>query len=182
MKSSRTHFVLMLVLAVVTTTSYVFWYMEVSHKSDQVISLESKIRAAANAMNRISSSRVMFAEIAEDEVKLQSYSVSESGVVAFINDLESRGAPGHATVEVSSVSKGGTAARPTLSLVVTIEGTFTAVMTTLGSIEYAPYMISVSAFSLSKNSTKDTKDGKDYWRADVNLVVATLAGEKISTL
>lgn len=174
MKSPRIHFVLMLVLGMTTMMSYIIWYTEVSKKSASVVSLESQISAAADAMNRIASSKAMFAEIAGDEAKLKDHFVSESGVVAFINDLESLGIPNHATVNVLSVSKGGSVQRPTLILSVTIEGTFDAVLSTIGAIEYAPYTISISTLSV-------VKDAKNSWRATVSLSVGAVTETKTAT-
>ena len=92
-------------------------------------------------------------------------------MVAFINDLEARGRVQGVAVNVLSVSAGGETKQPTLTLVLTVQGTFDAVMRTVGAIEYAPYALSISGLSLGQ----DGKDIKDSWRADLKLRVGSLS-------
>ena len=70
-------------------------------------------------------------------------------------------------MKVLSVSAGGTNARPTLTLAVTVTGAFDAVMRTAGSVEYAPYDISISKFSVMKSDKKN-------WLANLELVVGSV--------
>lgn len=169
MKSS---FIQLTVACVVCSTSlilYGFWYAAVSAKSVGVAKLESEIVAAIEATSRAASVRAALAKITSEETVVQSYFVPEAGVVAFINDLEERGRQQEAVVSVLSVSAGGETKNPTLVLALTINGEFDAVMRTVGTIEYAPYALSISEISLGQ------EDGKGRWRANLKLRVGSLS-------
>ncbi|MHB1163353.1 MAG: hypothetical protein ACYCZZ_02420 [Minisyncoccota bacterium] len=174
MRSPLAHLLLALAVLVAVLFGYGAWYTIVSNKSGEVSDLQSQITAAGENMSRIAATRAAFAEIAGDEAKVQSYFVSGSGVVAFINSLEALGLAQKATVSVRSVSTGGSPSRPALLLSITVKGTFDAVMRTLGAIEYAPYDLSISTLSIGEDSQKN-------WQADVNLIVGSISGNTAST-
>jgi hypothetical protein len=85
--------------------------------------------------------------------------------VQFINDIESRGSKLGATVSVSSVSAGDSSAHASLSLALSVSGSFDAVMRTMGAIEFAPYDIRVE--NLSLNQADKT------WQADATVLVGS---------
>ena len=93
-------------------------------------------------------------------------------MVAFIDTLEGRGRSLGATVNVLSVSTGGDSAHPTLELTLSIKGSFDAVMRTVGSIEYAPYAISISSLLVGK-------DVKESWMANLKMRVASVPSEGV---
>lgn len=168
MKSPSIHFILALIICLATAAGYGVWYTIVSNKSNDVANLQNQITTESDTISRIASARVALAEIAGDEKAIQGYFVSETDVVAFINDLEQRGLAEKATVSVLSVSAGGPPARPTLLVALTIKGTFDSVMRAVGVIEYAPYAISISSLSVGE-------DAANAWHADVNLTVGSVA-------
>lgn len=167
MKSPTLHLLIALSVSAAALAGYAVWYGVVSDKSGEVASLENQIEAASETVSRIASARAALTEIADDEVRVRSYFVPEAGVVAFINDLEARGLARGAAIDVASVSAGGSPSRPTLMLSVNIKGTFDSVMRTVGSIEYAPYDVSISSFSIRQ-------DVEDMWRADLGLLVGSV--------
>ena len=158
----------MLVVTAVVCTGYAFWYLTVSGKSKEVAGLQHQITTANETMNRIASARAALTEIAGDEMKVRSYFVPETSIVAFINDLEARGSAQGTTIDVASVSTGGTPSRPALLLSITIKGTFDAVMRTVGSIEYAPYDISIATISIGQ-------EVENAWRASLTLKVGSVS-------
>lgn len=167
MKSPAFHLLIALATSAAALAGYAVWYGVVSDKSREVASLENQIMAASETVSRVASARAALTEIAGDEMKVRSYFVPEAGVVAFINDLEARGLARGAVIDVASVSTGGSLSRPALMLSVSIKGTFDSVMRTVGSIEYAPYDVSVSSFSIRQ-------DVEDMWRADLGLKVGSV--------
>lgn len=167
MKSSLIHLLPALAISFAVGAGYVVWYGIVSDKSREVAGLQNQIIAASETISRIASARAALTEIAGDEAKVQSYFVSETGVVSFINELEARGFARESTIDVTSVSTGGSPSRPMLILTLSIQGTFDSVMRTVGSIEYSPYDISVSSFSIGQ-------DLKDTWRATLGLKVGSV--------
>lgn len=174
MKSPLTNLILVCLVLTATAAGYWFWYAAIEAKSAVAADLESQITAKTEAASRIASARASLAEIAGDEASVQNYFVPETGVVTFINDLQTRGQTLGTAVTVLSVSTGGTSAQPTLAFSLTIKGTFDAVMRTVGAIEYSPYNLSVSTFSLGQ-------DGKDSWHADLDLSVGSLSANAAVT-
>ncbi|MFZ3043558.1 MAG: hypothetical protein WA058_00395 [Minisyncoccia bacterium] len=154
-------------LCAVSLVGYGMWYGMVSAKSASVATLQNSIAAKIETVNRIAATRASLADIAADEATVQSYFVPESGVVAFINSLETRGAAQKAAIQVLSVTEGGTKTQPALVFLITVKGTFNAVMRTVGSIEYAPYALTVSSFSIAQ-------DDKNVWHADMKILVGSM--------
>lgn len=166
MRSPLTHFLLALTTLIAVSGAYGAWYTTVSHKSNEVANLQSQIDAANENAGRIALAKTAISEIVMDEERMKNYFVSESSVVSFINELEALGTSGGAAVTVLSVSKGGTSLAPTLLLSLSIQGTFDAVMSTVGAIEYVPYDVSITTLSVEQN-------GKDIWHANVNIVAGS---------
>ena len=143
-----------------------FWYSVIAEKSSAVASLQSQIETKSEAAGRIASYRAEIAKIADDELLVRSYFVSENDVVTFIDGLQERGLSQGTAVKILSVSAGGTSTRPILAIAVTVTGSFDAVMRTVGSIEYASYDISISKLSIMKSDKKT-------WSANLELVVGS---------
>lgn len=166
MRSSLAHLFSALVICGIAFVGYGAWYMTVVSLSSTAADLQNQIDAKTESASRIASARAAIAEIGNDEAVVQNYVVSEDGVVAFITDLEARGKALGAVVDVLSVSKGTEGARTKLVFLLAVKGTFDAVMRTLGSIEYAPYDLSLSGVLLGQ-------DAKDSWHADLKLLVGS---------
>ncbi len=173
MKSTFWHLVSALIVCIVVLVGYGIWYGAITAKSAVVADLQNQIDAKTETAHRITAARATLAGIAGDEATVQNFFVPESGVVAFIDVLEKKGKVHGAAVSVSSVATAGTPAQPTIAFAFTIEGTFDAVMRTVGSIEYAPYDLSVSALSLSQGD-------KRSWHADIKLLVGSVPAARSS--
>lgn len=167
MKSIFTHLIFSLVICTATLVGYGFWYAAVAEKSAAVTALQGQIDAKSEAVSRIATTRAALTEIAGDETAVQSYFVPETSVVAFIDGLERRARSLGATLDVLSVSMGGVPVRPTLVFSIVIKGTFDVVMRAVGTIEYAPYAISISDLSIGQ-------DDKKNWSANLKLLVASV--------
>lgn len=172
MKSPLLQAVFAACVCVVALVGYGFWYAAVGEKSVAVADLQNQIVTKAGTASRIASSRASLAQIAGDEATIRSYFVSETEIVAFINALQERGRKQGATVSVSSVSSSESAAPvPALMLSLTISGTFDAVMRTVGAIEYAPYDLTVSGFSITRGAQSD-------WHATLNILVGSVSATR----
>lgn len=167
MKSPLTHFLIAAVITGAALSGYAGWYATVSNESGRVADLQARITAATASVTRMASVHTAFAEIAGDEATIEGYFVPETGVVSFINGLETLGNAQHATVSVLSVSTGPAAGQPTLLITLSIKGTFDAVMRTVGAIEYVPYDVSFSTLSIAKDSDAS-------WHADLNMTVGSI--------
>ena len=158
----------------ITIIGYGFWYAAIEAKSAAVAELKNEVTTKNENAGRIASARASLAELAGSEEIIQGYFVPETGVVAFINNLEARGRKQGAVVSVLSVSTSATEKSPTLVFSLTISGSFDAVMRTVGVIEYAPYDLSVSALSI-------THDGEKSWRADLTIRVGSASASVATT-
>jgi len=167
MKSHLIHLALAVIFTALLFGGQWFWYTTVSAKSAAVAGLQEQIVAKTETMGRIASARAALSEIIGDETTVQSYFVPENGVVGFIDTLETKGKTQGSLVEIASVSKGEDLTKPTLVLSLTISGTFDAVMRTVGAIEYAPYAVTVSQFSI-------LQEEKGGWRADMKISVGSV--------
>ena len=173
MKSHFFHLIATLVICVVVLFGYGLWYSAISAKSAAVANLQSQIEEKIETMSRVASAHLALAEISGAQSSLRNYFVPETGVVSFIDGLEAHGEALGTTVRILSVSKGSNLGQPSLIFSISIKGTFDAVVRTVGAIEYAPYNLSISQFSLAR-------DGKNIWQADFNLIVGSI-GAAIST-
>jgi hypothetical protein len=166
MKSPFSQIIIVGILCTATFAAYGMGYALISAKSAAVADVQSKIDAKTETMNRIAATRATLASITNDEASVQSYFVPEADVVTFIDSLQAHGRVLKAVVDVTSVAKSGTSVQPALALALTIQGTFDAMMRTVGSIEYAPYALSISSLDV-------TQDAKDSWHADLKLLVGS---------
>ncbi|OGG78451.1 hypothetical protein A3A36_02025 [Candidatus Kaiserbacteria bacterium RIFCSPLOWO2_01_FULL_52_12b] len=166
MKPSLIQFGIALVIGIAALVGYNVWQGVVMAQSAALADLENQIAEKTDTTNRAAAARSALADMAGDEAIVQGYFVSDTGVVPFIDDLESRGRALGTAVTVASVSTSGIGARTTLALSLTIIGGFDAVMRTVGAIEYAPHNITISSFSLGQAD-------KDSWRVDLKLSVGS---------
>jgi hypothetical protein len=169
MKSSFFHFIIALAVAVAVLVGYSAWYAVVAKESASVANLQNQIVVKTEAASGVASARTAIAKVASDEAEVQNYFVPETGVVAFINNLEALGQAQGTTVRVLSVSADA-GAQPAFLFSLTVKGTFDAVLRTVGAIEYAPYDLSVSSFSFEQ-------DAKNSWHANLGLVVGSTDSE-----
>ncbi len=156
-----------LVLLAGVLAGYAAFRTAIARKSGVVVSLTNQIQALTNDATRVAAARSALAELSGDEAALRAYFVSQTGVVGFIDDLQSRGRALGTVVEITSVAAPNGKQHPTILLSIGIRGSFDAVLRTLGSIEYAPYDISITNLSLNL-------DTKGAWVATANLSVGSV--------
>ncbi len=150
-------------------------YTDIGAESVIVANTERQIVAKTETENSIVSARASLAEIASDEASIQNYFIPETGVVSFIDTLQTQAEALNATTSILSVSMSGIGTQAALKIALTVKGTFDSVMRTIGTIEYMPYDLSISTLSLEQ-------DTKNAWHADLNLVVGSIpAGIATST-
>ena len=174
MKSPFFHLVAAIAVCVVAFIGYGVWYAAISAKSTAVADLQNSIDTKTETVKRIAATRATLAGVTNDEAAVQGYFVPEANVVAFIDSLQARGKSLGTAVSVLSVSTSGTTAQPSLTLVLTVSGAFDAVMRTVGSIEFAPYALTISTLGV-------TQDGKNSWHADLKIVVGSMPATRVAT-
>ncbi len=167
MKNHLFHLAIALVFLVVALGVYGLSYAMLRTESATVAGLKSQIDAKATIASHVASARAMLAVTASDEATIHSYFVPENGIAAFIDGLEAIGKARGASVDVLSVSAGTGGEQNAFFLELTVTGSFDAVMRTVGSIEYAPYDITVTQLSLSRQSSGG-------WLANMNLSAGSI--------
>lgn len=163
-----TSLILAVLVALFAFVAYGAAYSAVSAKSDEVAGLQDQINMRTATVNRLTTARATLAQLSTDETSVQNYFVPQSGIVSFIDGLEATGRTLGTNVQVQSVSTNGTPVRPTLDLSLAIDGTFDAVMRTVGAIEYAPYAITLTRLSVGALD-------KGSWEAQMELLVGSRA-------
>ena len=174
MKSPFSHIIIAVVICVSAVVGYGMWYAAISAKSAAVATLQNQIDTKTETVNRIAATRATLADVGSSEAVVQSYFVPEASVVSFIDALETSGKILGTTVSVLSVGTSGTPAKPLLELALSAKGTFDAVIRTIGSIEYAPYDLSISSLTI-------VQDDKDSWHADLKVLVGSVPVAKSMT-
>lgn len=177
MKYSFLKNIAILSVCVVAIFGCAAWYSTVSTKSAEVADLQNKIDAKKETMARVAGTRATLSGIKDDEAVVFGYFVPETGVVPFIDAIEAQGETLGTVVRVLSVSASGTKTNqvPALLMSLSVKGEFDSVLRTVGSIEYAPYAISISNLSM----TKDTVAG---WQADIKLIVGSVSATRSDTV
>lgn len=174
MKSSLVTCAVAAAVGLLACAGYGLWYRAVAAKSAAVADLEHQITTTLQTAKRLTAVRATLAQITADEMLVRNYFVPQTEVVSFINDLEARGSALKAAVHVASVSTGGTTVRPTLEFAISVNGSFDAVMRTIGAIEYAPYALSVKQLSFRRGATND-------WYADMHIGVESVSANPSTT-
>jgi hypothetical protein len=165
MKSSLSILVLTIALALGALGAYAKWYAVIAAKSARVAELEHNIASKSRTIERAVATRATLLENKEHTDRLLAYSVAQEEVVPFISVLEGLALARGTKLEVLSVSLEGPKEREVLVIALKVDGSFDAVLRTLGAIEYAPYAIS---FSNAGFSRADVAGG---WHAEVRLRV-----------
>lgn len=166
MKSTLSQLIVAACISIASLVGYGIWHTVLSAKTAEVANLEGAILTKTEKANRLAATRTMLADIAGDEAAIREYFVPETGVVAFIDSLESHGRTLGGAVSVSSVSVDNTPTLPLLTLSLSIKGTFDSVMRTIGAIEYVPHALSISEIAL-------IQDDKNKWQANLVFVVGS---------
>lgn len=155
-----------LLLLAAALAAYVGLRIYVNNTNIAVANLVAEVKMRSDENARIAAARAATGTLAAREEEVASYFVPQSSIVAFINDLQSRGAALGAAVDITSVATAGAAKHPALAVAADIRGSFDAVMRTVGSIEYAPYDVSVTSLTLGY-------DGKGAWVAQMTILVVS---------
>jgi hypothetical protein len=167
MRTPLTACLISIALLAAALTGYWLLYSAVVDKSVAVVERTQEVEAKVASVKRARSIEAVLADVARQEALVKSYVVPETGVVAFIDDLESRGRSLGTVVEIDTVAR-APKGRPALTLSLGVTGTFDAVMRTVGAIEHAPYDLTVTNFSIFQGLEE-----QDPWVATLNLFVGS---------
>jgi hypothetical protein len=167
MKLSYAPAIVTLFVGIAVFIGYLMWYAAVANESATVAGLQSQIITKTEDANRIASALVALSGISGDENIVQNYFVPETKVVPFINNVEERGKALGTSISVLSVSTNIVNKQPTILFTLSISGTFDSVLRTVGVIEYLPYDLSITDFSVVQGD-------KDIWNANLKILVGSV--------
>lgn len=140
-----------LVLLAVTLALYVAWLYHVSTISESIRSTEAEIVLAKKTSVEGEKARATLIALSKNAEVIQKYFVDKESLVSFLEELGESGRRLGATLEILSVSdaKDGNGF-PRINLAIKIEGSFDAVMRTVGVLEQGPYDSKVEQLTIEE--------------------------------
>ncbi len=163
MKNQSIQLILVGCVALAALGGYLWWYRTVVLASSTLTALQEEI-AANEKPGAPQFARSVRTRLETGEILVERYIVTEEEAPAFINDLEARGRAQGALVTTTSITTDGEGLGTILTFTLTVTGTFSSVMQTIGAIEYAPYALTISSVTLAR-------DLDTTWQADLKVVV-----------
>lgn len=169
MKPIYIHLTLASCLLVGAVALYVFAYLYIEDIGKRVVATEQEIRNRNAEVANIREAQNALAALAESEARIRRYFVPEGEVVAFLEEIGRTGDALGADVTVVGVTeKTIEDGRTMLDLSVQATGPFASVMRTLGTLEFAPYDITLSNLSMNAAESADAA-----WSASASFDVGT---------
>jgi hypothetical protein len=165
------HTLFMALLLAGAIFAYTAWYGRISKESALAVSIQNDVQAKQQSAARIQESKSALDRALTDESSIRTYFVPTKDVVTYLEDLQQTGAKLGTKVDVASVSSEPATPHAVLVLALSIEGSFDAVMRTLGAIEYQPYDTQITNLTFD---TTDTSSSTRKWSASVSVRVGTI--------
>lgn len=142
------HFIIAIVLTLMCVGAYVAWFFMFENARDRAEQLLAEVARIEREDAAIASTKGIAASLDADEALLQTYFVSQDDIVSFLEILEQAGEELGSIVDVASVSPGSGVDAGRVILALQVEGSFEAVMRTLGAFEYGPHDMRVRSLAL----------------------------------
>jgi len=161
--------VLALALFAIVAGGYALWYASVGSLSATSARLAEEIQGKSKDSARIHAATAALSSLEANEASVRAYLVRTSDIVPFLESIEQTGTELGATVDVVSVAA-ETAGRPHLALSLKVQGSFDAVMRTIGAIEYGPFDSTLTGLTFD---TVETADGVAVWTAATSFSIGT---------
>ncbi len=154
---------------------YRWGYDSVISLRKSVVKLDANVRGKQKLLARSGTEATTVVSLIQDEAVINRYIVTNVSVVKFLNVFEAIGRAAGTAVSIISVSKETQKGKPVYAISVSVQGSFAAVMNTVGAIETMPYYITTHMVSLSNAplpgmGSSDMKSSP--WSASMTLTVA----------
>jgi hypothetical protein len=156
MKASLSHLMLAGALLLITGAGYAFLLLDTKRIEQEAVALATEIETKTRQHERAGSNRAALSEVEAEEALIMSHFVPQEDIVSYLETLEETGAAFGARVSVLSV--GDPASDGKIALSVSINGSFDAVMRTVGVIEHGQKASVVHSLTLDGN-------GEGAWSA-----------------
>jgi hypothetical protein len=168
-KSPFIHLGIALGFLVISLIGYGAMYASVERVSAEAAVLKESVETKGQDAARIGMARTALVSLVEDEATIDSYFVAKEDIVTFLEELEASGRAVGADVEVASVGVETVGDREQVAVSLRVEGSFDAVMRTLGTIEYGSYDGVVTSMTL--DTPARTSSGSKLWTGIVSLTI-----------
>jgi hypothetical protein len=167
-KSLLTHLGVAILFAVVSILAYAWWQNTVAQTLTEATEVTAKAKAIEQELSEITHAKQEVASLEENEEFVRARFLPLEDIVLFLEELEETGQKYGATVSVVSVGDGKTGNR--VSVALSAQGSFNAVMKTIGAIEYGSYASAVKSLALDGG-------GEGNWNASFILEVEAIKTE-----
>ncbi len=175
MKKHIIIFAIALSILFVFVGAYRWGYDSVILLRQSVVKLDADVRGKQELLARSGTEAATVVSLIQDEAVINRYIVTNVSVVKFLNVFEAIGRATGAAVSVVSVSKQTEKGKPVYAISISAQGSFSAVMNTVGAIETMPYYITTHMVSLSNAPVPGSSTsgaGSSTWSASMTLTVA----------
>jgi len=171
-RKSLTQLIITLIVAFASVAGYVLWYVHVGALTtdSKVLGLEIKQKTSDSTRTAAIKNSIDDLEANEDSAK--TYFVGSMDVVGYLSTLEMLGDQLGTKVKVLSVSADTLKPSGHLNVSLTIDGTFSNVIKTLGAIEYQPYDTVTKSVTVDTSKTASASS-TPIWSATAIFSVGT---------
>lgn len=138
--------VLALLLLIAVSAGYIIGYRMLAAARAEARALTEEVEAREAQVAQVAAAKSALFTLSADEAFFQSYFVSTSTIVSYLEEVESTGDELGTEVDIVSVTPQG---GDRLALSVRISGSFRAAMRTLGALEFGPHDTRASNVTLS---------------------------------
>jgi len=165
------HLCIALGILAAACAGYGIAYHALGTLSASVAALTEEVAAKKESASAEARAAEELDRLALEEMRIRDYFVVPDNIVSFLETLQGKGVALGSAVTVVSVSA-VQAPRPHLDLSLRVQGSFDAVMRTIGSIEHSPHDISVMSLVLDAIET-EAEDAPTGWTATMKMNVGT---------
>lgn len=161
------HLAIAIGLLAAAVAGYAFVYLKVKDINERVARTEMEIWTKEAELANIRDAQNALATLTESEARIKGYFVPVRDAVGFLEEVGSTGSRFGADVSVLGVTdKFSEDGRGLLTLSIQVQGSFSAIMRTVGTLEFAPYDIVLTDLSLDEV-------GSGAWNASATYEVGT---------
>ena len=157
---------------VVMLCAYVFIFIEIRHKNNQVSILQNQLDIEIRKDERLRTVKQLLADLDADISRLDTHFVSSESVVDFLEQLESLGALARTRVNVNSVNvvsqTDPSLPYEKLKIDFFSEGSWASVLQVVSLLETLPVGVSIERLQLERLSQSG------FWGANISFTVLKL--------
>ncbi len=171
-KKTLLHFVISLVALLIALGAYAWWYSYVAQTSKEVMLLKEEIAQKSETALRLRAAQAALKNLEEDERKITAHFLETENLVSFLEGIQNEASALETKLSIVSVSEGGDVQNPFIKIDMTAEGTYDAIIRTMGTIEHMPYALMLTEATITR--AREIEEGGasiPTWSATLSLRV-----------